>query len=207
MNENYTIDAFAEPITALSTQPSLPPDELKRRLQAPAEEVRQAHNALAQSHKRLDNRVSGIVAQTFGDTIPKSMLSHELQSELDAKAKQETLLAEIEMRERLAKSVTQKCEAFFGVYTGDGQAEQLIQLNFTPKAVLVFQEFGITGTGSSYQGGLAFPEHPAKITSGGVILPIITIEEQGFCVYNKTYGSISVNTNMSNYPHYFIAFH
>ena len=207
MNETYTLDAFAEPITALPTQPSLPPEELKRRLQAPADEVRQAHNALASSHERLDKRVSGIVTQTFGDSIDKSMLSTELKSEIDNKAAQTDLANEITARQATDAAVAQKCEAYFGQYTGDGAASQFIDLGFTPKAVLVFQEYGSTGFGSSYQGGLAFPEHPVRVVSGGKELLILKIEKNGFSVYNATYGSLSVHTNMTDYAHHFIAFH
>lgn len=74
MNENLTLSTFAEPITGLADTPALSAAELKRRFQAPAEELRQAHNALAEAHAALDEKVEGIVAETYGGTIHESML-------------------------------------------------------------------------------------------------------------------------------------
>ena len=205
MNETNTLDAFAEPITALPTQPSLPPEELKRRLQAPADEVRLAHNALASSHERLDDRVSCIIAQTFGDSIDKSMLSTELKREIDNKAAQTDLANEITARQAIDAAVAQKCEAYFGQYTGDGAASQFIDLGFTPQAVLVFNAEGKTCTGFNYYnytGGLALPGAPV-IGAGNIVA--LEVTEGGFTVHNQTYGS-SNSMTVNSGAHYFIAF-
>ena len=105
---DHKITQFTHRIVDLPDQPNLPADELKARFDSSPEELRQAHNALCDDADRLDDRVSGIIAETFGDTISKSMLSDELADELDGFADSiETLDA-------------QKCEVYFGTYTGDG---------------------------------------------------------------------------------------
>ena len=73
MNTNYTIPAFAEPITSLPDTPTCAAAELKRRFQAPADEVREAHTALAEAPEPLDEKVEGIVTETFAGAIHESM--------------------------------------------------------------------------------------------------------------------------------------
>ena len=75
MNQNYTLPAFAKPITDLPDTPTCAADELKRRFQAPADEVREAHNALAEAHEKLDEKVESIVGETFAGLIDESMLN------------------------------------------------------------------------------------------------------------------------------------
>lgn len=88
MNENLTLSTFAEPITGLADTPALSAAELKRRFQAPAEELRQVHNALAESHAALDEKVEGIIAETYGGTIHENMLDVPLSTKINAKAEQ-----------------------------------------------------------------------------------------------------------------------
>ena len=124
MNQNFTLPAFAEPITGLPDTPTCAADELKRRFQAPADEVREAHNALAEAHQTLDEKVEGIVTETFAGAIHESMFDDELSQKLNGKAEQTALRAEITARisgdTALQSSLQQKCEAYFGTYTGDG---------------------------------------------------------------------------------------
>ena len=92
MEIRHVITEFIEPITALPTDPQLAPEELKRRLQAPAEELRAAHNALAKE-------VGGIADATYPDTVTEAMLTPEVRETIAAKAEQSALEAETAARE------------------------------------------------------------------------------------------------------------
>ena len=143
---DHKITAFTHRIADLPDQPNLPADELKARFDACPEQLRVSLNAICDDAARLDERVDGIITETFGDTIPKSMLSDELQDEIDAKATQ-TGLDEVEARvQTLEGAVPQKCEAYFGTYTGEGKNAQYIDVGFAPKAVLVIDTISDTST-------------------------------------------------------------
>lgn len=197
MSENLILDRFAEPVTALADTPALAAAELKRRFQAPAEELRQVHNALAEQHAALEDKVEGIVTETYGGTIHESMLDTPLAAQINAKAEQSALEAEAAARETLAQTVAQKCEVYFGTYTGDGAASRQIPLSFTPQALLVFKD---SGNPSDGYGGLAFPGY--NVNTNGTSLEIV---ENGFMVYYKSTGGLP-HTNANNADYYFIAF-
>ena len=207
---DHKITAFAHRVSDLPDQPTLPPDELKARFDSSAEELRVALGAVCDDADRLDARVAGIVVDTFGDSIDKSMLSDELQDEIDAKATQTALAAEAAAREAadtvetaareaLAEVVAQKCEVYFGTYTGNGASNRLIELGFQPKAVLSLSN-GVTMYSYGTYGGLAFPDHPVK--SGG--RDALVIEENGFRVYFV--DNSSIYTNRSGDTYIFLAF-
>ena len=151
---DHKIAAFTHKITDLPDQPNLPADELKARFDSSPEELRQAHNALCDDADRLDDRVSGIIAETFGDAIPKSMLSDELQDELDAKAVETSVAsrftAEQTARESadtaldtrvdaLETALPEKCEVYVGTYSGSSTSPKVITLPFEAKAAIVMQ--------------------------------------------------------------------
>lgn len=145
MNEDYTLTTFAEPITALADDPQLPPDEMKRRLQAPADELLEAHNALART-------VKGITDATYPDTVTRAMLTQDVRDELDGKAAQAALTAEQTAREsaddaldtRLEtaeNALSTKCEVYFGTYNpSSGQQTDQINLGFQPKGLIMFPQ-------------------------------------------------------------------
>mgnify|MGYP006073127177 FL=1 len=145
---DHKITAFTHRIADLPDQPNLPADELKARFDSSPEELRVAHNAVCDDADRLEARVEGIVAETFGDAIDKEMLSTELAAELDAKATQTALAAEQTAREgadaSLQTTVSQKCEVYVGTYTGNtafnNYGTQKITLGFKPKLVWVVQK-------------------------------------------------------------------
>ena len=147
---DHKITQFQHRIADLPDEPQLPAADLKSRFDACPEELRQAHNALCDDADRLDDRVSGIIAETFGDTISKSMLSDELAAELDAKAVETSVASRINALDTrvdtLETTVPQKCECFFGTYTGNGQNNQKVQVGFQPKAVLVIDPVTDTST-------------------------------------------------------------
>ena len=172
---DHKITAFTHRITDLPDQPNLPADELKERFDSSPEELRESVNGICDDADRLEERVSGIIAETFGDSIDKSMLSDELQTELDAKATQTALAAEAAAREAadtaettaredaddalstrlttVEDSLPEKCEIFTGTYTGNWSGSnsdpstRTITLGFQPKAVIVASN---TTNGTSY---------------------------------------------------------
>ena len=212
---DHKITQFAHRVSDLPDEPQIPAAELKSRFDACPEELRQSLNAVCDDAERLEARVEGIVAETFGDTIPKSMLSNELQDELDAKAVAATvaeqLAAEAAAREatddaldtRLTANETltaQKCEAYIGYYQGDGEASQTINLPFTPQGVFVVSRNGYNRAGL----GLATAQSPA----GGEVPQhrySVIISGNGFIVYNHTAYDVPVLMNTSNEYYHFIA--
>ena len=134
---DHKITQFTHKITDLPDQPNLPADELKARFDSSPEELRQAVNGICDDADRLDDRVSGIIAETFGDAIPKSMLSDELQDEIDAKAEQ-TDLSDVDTRvQTLENFITQQYFYTFGYYTGSGSPHNDVQVATNTKAIFV----------------------------------------------------------------------
>ena len=197
---DHKITQFTHRISELADQPNLPADELKARFDSSPEELRTAHNAVCDDAARLEARVEGIVVETFGDTIDKSMLSTELAAELDAKAEAADLTAETTAREgadtslstrvtTLEAELPQKVEIYIGTYSGTGSGNQRITLPFTPKAVLV---------------------SPNGNSKARVILPGYKAQEDDTGYTGHLEGNVLVvygSLNISNYyPHYYIAF-
>ena len=206
---DHKITAFTHRIADLPDQPNLPADELKARFDSSPEELRVAHNAVCDDADRLEERVSGIIAETFGDSIDKSMLSDELQDELDAKATQTALAqsvtteaaareagdeAEAAARAELAETVAQKCEIFCGTYTGNNQVSQDIYLGFQPKAVIV-------GTYGGQRAGY-ISESVAMVALQNAAAQYLEITPTGF---QAKYG-LNSGTDTGFNPYLYIAF-
>ena len=155
---DHKITQFVHRIVDLPDQPNLPADELKARFDSSPEELRVAHNALCDDVDRLDDRVSGIIAETFGDTIDRSMLSDEFEADLDA----------------LETAMPLKCEVYFGTYVGTGTNQQ-IELGFQPKAVIVIDPT----TTSSVSESVCFCGMGIQ---GNPILNNIVIQPTGFSI-------------------------
>ena len=213
---DHKITSFTHKIADLPDQPNLPADELKARFDSSPEELRVAHNALCDDSARLDTRVSGIVTQTFGDAIPKSMLSDELAAELDAKATQTALAEEAQARTDLSARVTttestlsahatqiaQKCQIYAGTYTGNGAATHSVNLGFQPKAVFVVcegHEFDI----SLATAALAVAGVPVQVEDKNYIMQtLLQVTSTGFTAGQG--GNRSLNNNHSTY--FYMAF-
>ncbi len=86
-----------------------------------------------------------------------------------------------------------------GSYTGDGAATRTIELGFTPSAVFVSRNDGVTFDGSTHYGGLAIAGNPVLSADN---LEVITVVENGFNVAR----AVGVNTNMSLTTYNFVAF-
>ena len=149
---DHKITQFTHRISELADQPNLPADELKARFDSSPEELRQSVNGICDDADRLEERVSGIIAETFGDTIDKEMLSDELAAELDAKATQ----TEVDTK-------MNKADLYLGTYTGDGVYPREINLGFAPRLVYVMRADGISGTALYTYHFLAVPvEQPTE---------------------------------------------
>ena len=191
MNQNFTLPSFAEPISGLPDTPTCEAAELKRRFQAPADEVRVAHNALAEAHEKLDTKVEGIVTETFAGAIHESMFDEELTEKLNGKADETANQAyhtALDTRLKTAESklttqssqIAQKCQVYIGTYTGDGAESKTISLGFRPKAVLVYCEGYIGYNDGRIQGCLVLDGVPATFSSS--YQPAAEITSNGFTV-------------------------
>lgn len=106
----------------------------------------------------------------------------------------------------------EKSDVVFGVYTGDGESERMIDLGFEPAAVVVYrkdgwQSAGSNGGGTSYAGGLALRNY-ASVQSSGTGYEIVSVCENGFTVYNRSIGGTSadIGSNTSGKTYYFVAY-
>ena len=203
MNKNFTIPAFAEPITGLPDTPTCAANELKRRFQAPADEVRTAHNALAEAHETLTHKVGSMITETFEGVIDKTMLAPELADELDAKATENALSGEETARKNadnalssrvssLESSVPQKARIVYGTYTGDGTDNRLISVGFRPRLVIISRVGSISYYGMMTDMATMMDGANTKITTHPVQL-----ESNGFRVSRNEYDSLSYDHNFN----------
>ena len=232
---DHKITAFTHRIADLPDQPNLPADELKERFDSSPEELRESVNGICDDADRLEERVSGIIAETFGDSIDKSMLSDELQDELDAKATQTALSAAVDTLEAanaaetaareeadgalstrlttVEDSLPEKCEIFTGTYTGNwsgsggGPYTQTTSLGFQPKAVLLLTEWGAM---TYYRSSLIYAGGFAlrdlpARTINGTIY--LTVTSSGFSLNTASdYEADVILTNYNGYTYYYIIF-
>ena len=224
---DHKITQFTHKIADLPDQPNLPADELKARFDSSPEELRESVNGICDDADRLEARVEGIIAETFGDAIDKEMLSTELAAELDAKATQTALAAEQTARQSADSALSnrvattesaisthttqlgQKCELYAGTYLGNddpdtGTGSQTIHLGFTPKAVLVIRDGVHLNGNDRIYGGLALAGYAATSNAGTAV----QIVSNGFAVSSASISSSSVriraNTNGDRY--FYLAF-
>ena len=202
---DHKITAFTHKISDLADQPNLPPDELKARFDSSPEELRQAHNALCDDADRLDERVTGIVAATFGDTITEDMLSDELRETIEDAAAGSAVAAQIEAETTARKAaddaigerissveriVLQKTQIKVAGYIGDGADSCEFQLGFQPKAVIIVQLSSYMRVGDIVVGGMMISGNP--IHSGSNVGAEIT--SNGFRVYQRPTQNVQLNT-------------
>ncbi len=211
---DHKITAFTHRIADLPDQPNLPADELKERFDSSPEELRESVNGICDEADRLEERVSGIIAETFGDSIDKSMLSDELQDELDAKATQTALSAAVDTLEaanaaetaareeadgaldtRLTSAETalpEKVGIYCGTYTGNGSSTRSINLGFRPKAVILTNSDKM-----SNHGGFVYMAGDGQNTGA------VQITNTGFSIAMQNGGYA---TNYESTPYFYVAF-
>lgn len=198
---DYKITAFSQPVAALPDQPNLSPEALKARFDACPEQLRQSLNAVCDDAARLDERVGGIITETFGDTIPKSMLRTELQAELDAKAEKTALAAESTAREALAQVVADKCSVTLGFYAGDGTPPRTIELGFAAKALLVWPASGQVASNYYTYGAFVLEGKPATLNN----VNFLELTQTGFTIRSASSGSYYARLNDSDRTYYYLA--
>ena len=205
---DHKITAFTHKIADLPDQPNLPADELKARFDSSPEELRESVNGICDDADRLEERVSGIIAETFGDTIDKSMLSDELQDEIDAKAIESSVVSRITAEQTaresadsalstrvssLETSVPQKARVYYLKYTGTG-GERTFTLSFSPKMVLIACEEYWRATPSAplavAQGQTVYYNDNALATLSGASLSLTNYGNHNMS--NKSYAILAI---------------
>ena len=99
---------------------------------------------------------------------------------------------------KLTDKLTQ-LEVVTGSYTGNGMTTRTIELGFTPSAVLVMREDGVTKDDTAIVGGLAVTGSPVIFSND---LYAVAITDNGFMVARNA----GVNTNMSVTTYNYVAF-
>ena len=214
---DHKITQFTHRIVDLPDQPNLPADELKARFDSSPEELRQAVNGICDDATTLSGKVDSILAETFDGVVEKSMLSEALAEELDAKAV-ETSVASRFTAEQTAREaadsalstrvstaestitthtsqIAQKCQIYYGTYTGDGAASKTITLGFRPKAVFVLQEGTLMMISNRVFGSLALSSRSA-VRLG---VTTMSITSNGFTVYQNSSEDVYMNDSNSDY--------
>ena len=217
---DHKITQFTHRISELADQPNLPADELKARFDSSPEELRQSVNGICDDAARLEARVEGIVVETFGDTIDKSMLSTELAAELDAKATQTALsevsadvTAEAAARESgdsalsgqissLQTTVAQRARVVYGTYTGNGTENRAVSVGFAPKLVYICRTdaayfYGVLSPMRTRLGGSGTrsSQHPAHLTASGfTVSQSEYVDEENYNLNraNTQYGYVAI---------------
>lgn len=92
--------------------------------------------------------------------------------------------------ERIDKTCATIPRIIAGTYTGDGAATHTINLGFTPKLVITWQE-GFRQYSDYIYGGIATADYPCGTANA------ITIVSNGFCV--KEGSGIHTNENTGKY--------
>ena len=188
---DHKITAFAHKIADLPDEPQLPAADLKSRFDACPEELRQSLNAVCDDADRLEARVEGIIVDTFGDTIDKEMLSDELAAELDGMADGIEALGD-----SLDQLDTQKCEVYFGTYTGNEAFGRHVDVGFAAKAVLIVDVYATNeSTGQFTYCGLGLQGNPLGVQN------FIELDATGFTILGR-YG----NNDALNAPGHYYAY-
>ena len=217
---DHKITQFTHRISELADQPNMPADELKARFDSGPEELRQSVNGICDDATRLEARVEGIVVETFGDTIDKSMLSTELAAELDAKATQTALsevsadvTAEAAARESgdsalsgqissLQTTVAQRARVVYGTYTGNGTENRAVSVGFAPKLVYICRTdaayfYGVLSPMRTRLGGSGTrsSQYAARLTATGfTVSQSEAVDEDNYNLNraNTQYGYVAI---------------
>ena len=94
---------------------------------------------------------------------------------------------------KIDAAIATKTEAVFGVYQGNGEYEQYVDLGFPPKAVLLETKDGFRGD-NMYSGGLVLPGRPLATN-------VAVIDGNGFWL-RKCYSGVTLTGGTV----YYIAF-
>lgn len=134
-----------------------------------------------------------------GDTFLRSEINENfaaLDGAVATKAAQSGLTA-------LQTDVAGKAEVVFGSYVGNDDAGRVIELGFTPKAVMVMTQDGMLN-GTYNFGGITAPGYPCSYSNKGTFLEVT---EGGFRVARINGGSYGYSHDPNNrfYTYYYLA--
>lgn len=94
------------------------------------------------------------------------------------------------------ENINSKAKFTFGTYTGDGASSRKISLPFTPSAVFLFNNGGITATSTGYScGGLAVSGSPVIKQIRSNTYTVLSVKSYGFNVSYYEDSSITIASN------------
>ncbi len=135
--------------------------------------------------KTLDDKAN---SKADGATTQAALA--QLSQRVDGKAEQSAVDAGFAARDQI---LAQKCEAYFGSYTGNGVEKRVISIGFTPKAVIVKKPDNDLNFGSTEE-----LKRLIAIAVQGVTGNILNVVENGFQVANHGH----VNGNNQTYVYF-----
>ena len=98
----------------------------------------------------------------------------------------------------------------FGTYTGDNTATRVIDLGFTPDALLLLPGLSsvlyVYGEHDYYRGGLVYPGHSLSLTINSQNVTFLEIVGGGFQVVYQDVARTHFHTNAVNFNYFYIAF-
>ena len=98
----------------------------------------------------------------------------------------------------------------FGTYTGNNTATRVIDLGFTPDALLLLpglsSVYYAEGEHDYYRGGLVFPGHPLSLEAHSQTVTYLQIVDNGFQVVYQDVIRIHYHTNSAGFQYFYIAF-
>ena len=94
------------------------------------------------------------------------------------------------------ENISSKAKFTFGTYTGNGASSRKISLPFTPSAVFLFSEFGVTTTAAGYHyGGLAVSGSSVKVETLTGNRNVLSITSNGFNVSYYSGNGVVIASN------------
>ncbi len=174
---DHKITAFTHKIADLPDQPNLPADELKGRFDSSPEELRQSLNSICDDADALTIRVdqhgtqlNQIAMDKFpDDTIKESNLHPELAAKING------------MEDDIETLGAQKCEVYFGTYSGNGSGNSFVNVPQNTKAVVLHKLY----SAETYIALESVDDGFVRL-SNGVLNPSHSCVNE----YNKTYSYI-----------------
>lgn len=219
MFENRKIPAFSQRISDLPDQPQLSASEMKACFDSSPEELRVAVNGLADDGKQLENKVAGIIAQSFEQAVTEGMLDEALRVKLDGKVDDSALAgieqavadetaartaADAQLQSQInsvSSTASSRARIASGTYYGNGAESRTISCGLYAQLVIVVASglglLSVKTRSGGYTGGMG----PANGQS------VAQITSSGFLVSTKDFTTSNfMNTNESGRTYSYIAF-
>ena len=130
-----------------------------------------------------------------------------LSATVDQKANQSDLTSLSSTVQQIQADLT---KITFGTYTGDNTATRVIDLGFTPDALLLLPGLSsvlyVYGEHDYYRGGLVYPGHSLSLTINSQNVTFLEIVDGGFQVVYQDVARIHFHTNSAGFQYFYIAF-